>query len=108
MFLYFIGNSFVIFAIASGLFGLAMSFYTGTNSSILYDTLIDLKKESEFKKYNGRSVLYSNFFNGIFLLAIPLIYQFNIKLPFLIGTSFYASSFILAILLIEPPIKRKI
>ena len=107
MFFYFIGNSFEYFLIASITYGLAGAFISGTRNSILYDTLLKKKKEKDFKKYSGKIMFYSHIFNAFFLLIIPVIYVFNVKLPFLIGILFFAISLIAAILLTEPQNNNK-
>ena len=89
MLLYFIGDSFAWFLVASIVYGLAGAFITGTVNALLYDTLIKLKRTSEFKKFNGKIVFYSHFFNALVLLAIPVVYEINVKLPFLIGAVFF-------------------
>jgi MFS family permease len=103
MFFYFIGDSFPFFFIASIIYGLSFAFTSGTRQSLMYDTLLNLKREKEFKKFNGRMVLYSHAVNASVLLAIPLIYVINPKLPFLIGMGFSSLSFMTAIFMIDPP-----
>ena len=51
MLFYFIGNTFAWFLLASVMYGLAGAFITGTRNALLYDTLIKLKRTSEFKKF---------------------------------------------------------
>lgn len=102
MLLYFLGNSFSYFLAASVAYGIAGAFISGTRESLLYDTLKKLKKTSHFKKYNGRNLFYSHFFNALVLLAIPVVYAYDPKLPFLIGIVFFALSFIVALFLVEP------
>jgi len=107
MFLYFIGNSFGYFLIASVTYGIAGAFITGTRNSFLYDTLSKLKRTSEFKKYNGRVMLYSHMLNALVLLIIPVVYVIDSKLPFLIGIFFFVGSFITASFFVEPIISKK-
>ncbi|MDP2749441.1 MAG: MFS transporter [Nanoarchaeota archaeon] len=102
MLLYFFGNSFYFFLIASVAYGISGAFISGTRESLLYDTLKKLKKTAQFKKYNGRNLFYSHFFNALILLAIPVLYVYDQKLPFLIGILFFAASFIVALFLVEP------
>ena len=102
MFFYYVGNSFIYFLIASISYGLAGAFITGTKNSFLYDTLRKLGMTEDFKKYNGRSVLYSHLVNAVVLLFIPVIYNVNVKLPFLIGMAFFVVAIITAFLFKEP------
>ena len=107
MFFYYIGNSFSFFIIASIMYGLAGAFISGTRNALLYDTLSQLDKTSDFKKHNGRMMLFSHTFNAIVLLFIPVIYNYNTKLPFLIGIGFFLASLITSLFFIEPPLTRK-
>jgi len=107
MLFYFIGDSFAWFLLASVMYGIAGAFISGTRNALLYDTLTKLNKASEFKKFNGKVLLYSHVANALVLLAIPVIYTFNVKLPFLIGVGFFLISFILAFFFIEPPLTKK-
>lgn len=102
MLFYFIGDSFSWFLIASIMYGIGGAFITGTKSSMLYDTLKSIKKEDQFKKYNGKVLLYSHLVNAAVLLVIPVLYTFNVKLPFLIGMLFFVSAFIVSLFFAEP------
>jgi MFS family permease len=106
VFLYF-GNSFWPFLIAGILYGISGSFLSGTRQSILYDTLKNLKREKEFKKYSGRMILYPHVTNALFLLIAPLIYAYNSKLPFAIMIGFYVVTMVSALMMIEPKIKKE-
>ncbi len=105
MFLYYIGNTFEYFLVASFVYGLSGAFISGTRNALLYDTLLRLGRASEFKKFNGRQLLYSHSVNAVILLLIPLVYVIDPKLPFLIGILFFTGSLITALLFIEPPVK---
>ncbi|MBL7160333.1 MAG: MFS transporter [Candidatus Aenigmarchaeota archaeon] len=107
MFFYFIGDSFTYFLVASVMYGLSSAFISGTRQSLMYDTLLKLKKEAQFKKHNSRMVLYSHVVNALVLLTIPVIYTFNTKLPFLIGIGFFVISLIIAFFFTEPEIKSR-
>ena len=107
MFFYLIGNSFSYFLIASIMYGLAAAFITGTKNALLYDTLSQMGIASEFKKYNGKLLMYSYGVNALILLGIPVVYSYNVKLPFLIGILFFIASLIIALFFIEPPLTRK-
>ena len=107
MLFYFIGDSFAWFLLASVMYGIAGAFITGTRNALLYDTLTKLNRASEFKKFNGKVLLYSHVVNALVLLAIPVIYTINAKLPFLIGIGFFIISLILTFFFIEPPLTKK-
>lgn len=83
--IFFFSNSFNFFFFATVLMGLANSFRSGTDSALIYDTLLNLGREKDYSK------IQSNI-NGIYFLgravvaAIgPLTYIVNNKLPFLLA-----------------------
>ena len=51
---YAIGISYFVLIIGAILEGIAMSFFSGNNEALLYDTLVDLNKENEYKTYLGK------------------------------------------------------
>ncbi|MBC8494850.1 MFS transporter [archaeon] len=102
MLLFFIGDGFVMFLLAAIAYGFSGTFITGTRAALLFDTLKKLKRTSEFKKYNGRLLFYSHFFNALILIPIPFIYSINEKLPFLIGIFFFVGAIIMSCLMKEP------
>lgn len=106
MFFYWIGSSFEVFLLASVCYGFSGTFIGGTRNALLYETLRVLKKPGEFKKYNGRQLLYSHLINAAILLAIPVLYVFDKKLPFLIGMAFFAAAFLLTLFLNEPRVHK--
>lgn len=101
------GNSFGWFVIASLFYGIALGMGSGTQHSLLFDTLKVLEKEDEHKKHRGRLRFAIKTFNSLAILAIPLLYTYHIKIPFLIGFVFYFAAFIVALFFEEPFIVKK-
>jgi predicted MFS family arabinose efflux permease len=106
MAIYFFGNSFWEFAIASIFLGLWSAFTSGTRSALLFDTLAKLKRKHDYKQVYGKMILYSHIGNALILLSIPFIYSINVKLPFLIGIIFSITLLALGTLIHEPKIKK--
>ncbi|MCX6811590.1 MAG: MFS transporter [Candidatus Berkelbacteria bacterium] len=100
-------HSFAGFAVASLFYGIALGIGQGTQHAMLFDTLKALKREGEHKKFRGRLQFITKTFNALSILAIPVLYTLNVKLPFLIGFIFYLIAFIIALFFQEPiPIKK--
>lgn len=83
--LFFGGNSFAYFLLAAIFSGISNSFSSGTNQALVYDTLLNLNKENNYKKVQSK-------INGIYFLGravnsilAVLIYAINYKLPFLMA-----------------------
>lgn len=83
--IFFFGNSFLYFLLASFFMGLAGSFKSGTDSALVYDTLLNLNREKEYNKI--QSNINGIYFLGRAIVAIigPLAYIFNHEFPFLLA-----------------------
>ena len=104
--IYSLSHGFWGFLCGELILGVGASFLSGTDSAMLYDTLIVIKKEDEYKKLEGRiqgfnylALTIGSVFGG-FLGAIQL------RLPFFIQTFLSFISFLIAFTLIEPPIEK--
>jgi len=106
MLFYFIGDSFSWFLLASLMYGIAGAFITGTRNALLYDSLSQLNRTKEFKKFTGKVMLYSHVVNAVLLLGVPILYTYHNKLPFLIGLIFFLVAFVLSLFFVEPPIDK--
>lgn len=107
MLLYWLGNSFWPFLIASVAYGVAGAFLSGSRQALMFDSLKAMKREREFKQRNGGMLLYSHLVNACVLLFIPWLYSLDAKLPFLIGIAFELVGLLIALFLIEAPLSRR-
>lgn len=78
-------NSFHYFIFAAVFQGLSNSFFSGTESAIVYDTLLNLGREREYNKI--KSKIQGVFFLGRVVISIGgvLAYAYDRKLPFLLS-----------------------
>ncbi len=81
---YAFGNSFATFACAEILFGMGLATISGTDSSLLYDSMFSANKEGEYKKVVGRAASLSFLTSMIALPISGLISLYNIRLPLII------------------------
>ncbi len=58
---YATGEGFVGFLIAEIFLGIGHAMISGADSALLYDSLLDVKKEKQYLKYEGRLTAYGNF-----------------------------------------------
>ncbi len=95
-------GSFTTFILAEFIVAVGNSMRSGCDSAFIYDTLIQLKEESEYKKFEGRSMFYTRMGTGFSSVAGGLFALLSLHLPFYIniGTSLFMLP--LAISLIEP------
>lgn len=78
MLLYFTDNFYVILFI-SFLQGISQAFISGADSAILYDSLLSLKREKEFKKIDGRAKVYQEIGVITAVLIALALFIFGIK-----------------------------
>jgi len=76
-----LSDSFIVVLMALAIGGVASSFISGTDISILYDTLKSLKKEKEFKKVNGKMRWYGALSGAIAGILGGFLAQQNLSYP---------------------------
>ena len=81
---YALAFNFLGFIIAEICLGIGVSFISGSDSALLYDTLKDHNKENEFVKYDGRMVSAGNFAEAIGGILGGFLASISIKLPVII------------------------
>lgn len=72
-FTYYLSNDLYFFVVAAFLTGTGTSFISGSDSAMLYDTLLELKREDEYLKLEGRVSAFGNFAEAIAALIGGLI-----------------------------------
>lgn len=99
-------SGFYYFLIAQILVGFAGSLISGSDSALIYDTLLQTNNKDDYAKIEGRNYAIGNFSEataGIFggFLAVSSIY-----LPVYVQTAFIFLSIPIAFTLVEPEIKN--
>lgn len=99
-------SGFYYFLIAQILVGFAGSLISGSDSALIYDTLLQTNNKDDYAKIEGRNYAIGNFSEataGIFggFLAVSSIY-----LPVYVQTAFIFLSIPIAFTLVEPKIKN--
>ncbi len=99
-------HSFFSFLIAEFIIAAGNSMRSGCDSALVYDTLIQLEKESEYKKFEGKSFFYARIGTSVSSIAGGLLALVSLKLPFY--TNLATSVFMLpvALMLVEPLRKK--
>tara|TARA_B100000902_G_scaffold398712_1_gene466534 strand:+ start:6929 stop:8053 length:1125 start_codon:yes stop_codon:yes gene_type:complete len=95
-------HTFEHFILAQILIALGGSLMSGSDSALMYETLIEIKNEENYTKYEGRSYAVANFSESIAgLISIPLI-TISLNLPIHIQTFVLFFCIPVSISLIEP------
>jgi len=86
--------------------GLAASFISGSDSALLYDSLLKIGKTDDYVKYQGRFTSAGNFSEATAGLVGGFLATFAIGLPILVHSIVLLLGFLVALTLKEVPIKR--
>jgi MFS family permease len=103
---YVFTSSFYSFLIAEFIIAIGNSMRSGCDSALVYDTLIQLKQESEYKKFEGRSYYYARLGTSISSILGGLLALLSLRLPFFANMATSALMLPLALAIIEPQRKK--
>lgn len=106
MYIFALAPNYSMFIIAEIFLGLGSSFISGTDTSMLYDSLLLLEKEGDYHKIDGRYASIGNYSESIASLLGGFIAVYSMKLNFFIEGTITGIAIIIALFLIEPDIKR--
>ncbi len=100
--IYSLSHTFLGFLCAEMILGFGYSFISGTDSALLYDTLLEADKENDFTKRQGRFSATANFSEAIAGITGGVIAVISLRLNFYIETGIIALSIPIAFSIIEP------
>lgn len=94
------------FLIAELILGIGQSFISGSDSAMLYDSLLSDGRQNEYLKLEGRVISIGNFAEMIAALAGGFLAEISLRLPFQAQVIVALIAVPSAITLIEPPRHR--
>jgi MFS family permease len=97
IFLYGLGTNFLVFAMAEILFAVGASFKSGADTALLYDSLLKLNRESEFKDVISRGSFYALLAQVPGSIVSSILFERSIALPLFISAGFIVISFLIAL-----------
>jgi hypothetical protein len=103
---YVFTHSFFSFLIAEFIIAIGNSMRSGCDSALVYDTLIQLKEESEYKKFEGRAFYYARLGTSLSSILGGLLALLSLQLPFYANMASSALMLPIALALIEPQRKK--
>jgi MFS family permease len=95
-------GSFFTFILAEFILAVGNSMRSGCDSAFIYDTAIELKAESEYKKFEGRSAFYTRIGTALASVLGGIAALLSLKLPFYINIGSSMLMLPLALSLVEP------
>lgn len=100
--LYSIGYGFWGFLAAEIVLGIGQSFISGSDSALLYDSLLHDKREDEYLKQESRQMSIGNFAEALAGIIGGLLASISLRTPFLFQTGIAFLAIPAALLLVEP------
>ncbi|PCJ49908.1 MAG: MFS transporter [Gammaproteobacteria bacterium] len=102
MIIYSMSYTFAGFLAAALCLGIGQSFISGSDTAIMYDTLLSLKRSKEFIKIEGRTISLGNFAEALAFILGGLLAEISLRTPFYIQIGIALIGFIAATQLVEP------
>lgn len=105
--IYSMSSSFYGFIGAELMLGFGASFISGTDTAMLYDSLVDMKREEDFLKFEGRSLSIANFAEGTAgIIGVLIANYFVLRGAYIAQLAITIAAIPLCISLVEPKIHR--
>lgn len=105
--IYSLSGSFALFLAAEICMGIGMSFVSGTDVALLYDSLIETGEVPRFKKLNVTYHSLGNFSEAGASIFGALLATVSLRLPFYVETAIVGLTIPLTILLVETNAAKK-
>ena len=86
--------------------GIGQSFVSGSDTALMYDSLVELKREKDFIKLEGRTIAMGNFAEAIAFVIGGFLATITLRTPFYYQIAIAGIGFITSILLVEPTVHR--
>jgi len=83
--IYILFKSFYFFAIAEIVFGMGITFSSGADAAILYESLVKLDRKKEYQKREGNAAFYLFIGQAVGSILSGFLYKYNPFLPFYIS-----------------------
>ena len=99
---YLFSPGFWTIAAAEVLLGIGLSLISGTDSAILYESLVDMGKETAFTTWHGRSRFFGQAAEGSAALFAGLLYSISPRAPFVLEVLIWVAGLFVALRLVEP------
>lgn len=100
-------DSFALFALAQLLMALGVTFMSGANTALLYDSLKADGREGEFERMAGKANSWVYYGQAIGSIAAGFLYAINMELPVIVSAINACIAVLIATRFIEPPIEDR-
>jgi len=100
---YALFGGFWAFLVAEVALGVSQSFVSGSDSAMMYDSLLADKREGLYTKFEGRNTAIGNGAESLAAIVGGLLAEVSFRLPFMVQTGIALIAIPAALTLIEPP-----
>jgi MFS family permease len=104
---YCVAHDFASFLTAELILGVGISFISGTDAAMLYDTLLELGEEDHGIREEGRQLSYGHFSEAVSCIIGGLLAGVSLSLPLYVNAVLMLSLVPMALLLVEPAMHRR-
>lgn len=101
------GYTFYVFLIAQIFIGVGQSFISGSDSALLYDSLLAMRREKDYMKYEGITTGIGHFSESIAgLITAFFLIQYGLRAPYIAQAIIAFIAIPAAFMLKEPPMSK--
>lgn len=104
---YVVAASFSEFLVAEAFLGIGMSFMSGTDSAMLYDSLLELGHTEQSLKEEGAQMSYANFSEAGASVIGGALAAVSLHLPFYVQAVWMLLPIVASVMLVEPSVHRR-
>jgi len=101
--IYTLSGEFWMFLVWEIFLALGLCFVSGTDNSMIYDSLKAIDKEKDYKKVSGKVSSISMFAESVWWILWWIVWAYSLQIPFFMDAWFAFLAFLLCFRLIEPP-----
>ena len=105
---YSLSYTFWGFLIAEIVLGFGQSFISGADSALLYDTLLNMKKQKKYMRYEGQMVSIGNVSEALAGLAGAGLATISLRTNYYVQTGIAFAALPIALLLVEPVVHQQL
>lgn len=82
--------------------GVGQSFISGSDTALMYDSLLEMNREKDFVKFEGRTISMGNFAEAIAFIIGGFLAEISLRTPFYYQVGIAFTGVVVAFLLVEP------
>ncbi len=105
---YLFSPGFWTIAVAHVVLGIGLSLISGTDSAILYESLVDTGEEKRFATWHGRVRFFGQAAEGSAALFAGVLYAISPRAPFILQVLIWGVGLVVALRLVEPSRHRPV